>query len=172
MRKKIVAIILSIVTCFGLLTGCALFEHDSERDSLQAVVTVSSYEITQTYSGKDPIVYKTPEKTIYKYELISYYNQVASTLINNYGYTADKVVDYVLSRLVQQTIVLNEVNAQIEFGNVSLGNHDENEIKKNVYSTIDSQLESIKKKFFPRAAKPSLRTTRIPLRTRAARPIP
>lgn len=145
MRKKIVAIILSIVTCFGLLTGCALFEHDSERDSLQAVVTVSSYEITQTYSGKDPIVYKTPEKTIYKYELISYYNQVASTLINNYGKTADQVVDYVLSRLVQQTIVLNEVNAQIEFGNVSLGNHDENEIKKNVYSTVDSQLESIKK---------------------------
>lgn len=144
MRKKIVAILLSIVTCFGLMTGCALFEYDSERDYSQAAVTVASYDITETYSDGKTKTYTADEKKIYKYELVSYYNQVASTLINNYKYTPAQVVEYVLSQLVQQTIVLNEVNAQIYFGNIVLGVHDENEIKKNVYSAIDSQLFSLK----------------------------
>lgn len=144
MRKKIVAILLAIVTCFGLMTGCALFEYDTERDYSQAAVTVASYDITETYSDGETKTYTAPEKKIYKYEVVSFYNQVAPTLMNNYKYTADKVVEYVLSQLVQQTIVLNEVNAQIHFGNIVMGVHSENEIKKNVYSVIDSQLFSIK----------------------------
>ena len=145
MRKKIVAILLSIVTCFGLMTGCALFEYDSERDYSQAAVTVASYDITETYSDGKTKTYTADEKKIYKYELVSYYNQVASTLINNYKYTPAQVVEYVLSQLVQQTIVLNEVNAQIYFGNIVLGVHDENEIKKNVYSATAADLKTAPK---------------------------
>lgn len=144
MRKRIVSILLAAITCFGLLTGCALFEYDSERDYKQVAATVDSYEIAETYSDGTTKKYVTPVKNIYKYELTSYFNQIGSTLMNNYGYTAEGVVDYVLNQLVTQAVLINEADAQLSFGNMSIGVHDENEIKKSVYSVVDQRLFAIK----------------------------
>ena len=47
MRKKIIAVILSIVVCLSLFTGCSLFEYDNERDYMQVIATVKPITITE-----------------------------------------------------------------------------------------------------------------------------
>ena len=84
MFKRIVIGILSVVIAACMLTGCTFFSHDTERDMQQEIARVKSYEITNSVRDDDDNVkeakYTTPEKVIYKRDLIEYVNNNASNL--------------------------------------------------------------------------------------------
>lgn len=131
--------------CLGLFTGCSLFKYDNERDYKQVVATVSSVTITDDSSEKNrnnPFV--TEEKKIYKYELVSMLNSNGQTLISSYKMTLEQAVDYLVEQLVTRELVLNEADAQIHFGNITWGQNEDNQVLEGIYTTIDSQLASIR----------------------------
>jgi len=145
MRKKIVSLFLVIVMCLGLFTGCSLFKYDNERDYKQVVATLSSVTITDDSSEENrnnPFV--TEEKRIYKYELVSMLNSNGQTLISSYGMSLEQAVDYLVEQLVTRELVLNEADAQIHFGNIKWGQNEENQVLQGIYTTVDSQLASIR----------------------------
>lgn len=149
MRKRIICILMTAILSVSLFTGCSLFSYDSERDSMQVVATIAPVRITESsvltgdeeYTGK---VYQTEEKKIYKYELVSTFNNIGQTLVSNYGYTLEDAIDYVVDQLVTRQIILNEADAQISFGNVTWGQNEENQVLEGIYSSIDAQLASIR----------------------------
>lgn len=131
--------------CLGLFTGCSLFKYDNERDYKQVVATLSSVTITDGSSEanrNNPFV--TEEKRIYKYELVSMLNSNGKTLVSSYGMTLEQAVDYLVEQLVTRELVLNEADAQIHFGNIKWGQNEENQVLQGIYTTVDSQLASIR----------------------------
>lgn len=131
--------------CLGLFTGCSLFKYDNERDYKQVVATLSSVTITDDSSEanrNNPFV--TEEKRIYKYELVSMLNSNGKTLVSSYGMTLEQAVDYLVEQLVTRELVLNEADAQIHFGNIKWGQNEENQVLQGIYTTVDSQLASIR----------------------------
>lgn len=152
MRKKLIAIILTTVMCFGLLTGCSLFTYNNERDYLQVVATVGSAVIT----GDEEKKYTAEEKKIYKYELVDSLNNIGSTLINSYGYTAAEAVDYCLGNLISRELVLREAKAQIEFGNIRWTMVEENEVQEAIYDAIDEQLATLRNDILDEHGRPTI----------------
>lgn len=145
MLKKITGILLSAILGMSLLTGCALFGYDNERDYKQVVATIASVTITDESSEENRLhPFVTEEKKIYKYELVSVLNQSGPTLIQNYGYTPEQAVEYLLDQLVTRTLILNEADAQIYFGNIVWGQNEENSVLQSVYTVIDSELASLR----------------------------
>lgn len=152
MRKKLIAIILTMVMCFGLLTGCSLFTYNNERDYLQVVATVGSAVIT----GDEEKKYNAEEKKIYKYDLVDSLNSIGSTLINSYGYTAAEAVDYCLGNLISRELVLREAKAQIEFGNIRWTMVEENEVQEAIYEAIDEQLATLRNDILDEHGRPTI----------------
>ena len=82
MRKNIFKTILCVVFAAALsvtATGCALFEHNNEKDYAQVVATVAPVEATYTVENEDgskgeTLTFKSEEKKIYKTQLISVWN--------------------------------------------------------------------------------------------------
>lgn len=165
MRKKILCILLSIVMAAGM-TGCALFEHNYEKDYQQVIVRIRP--ITETREvlkrnadgeavnadgeplGEDESeVYEekshtTREWVIYKSELVSSANSNLQSLVQNNGYTVQQAVDYIVEQLVLQKLIINEAEFSIAFGDIEWGLTEENTVKKSIYASIDSQLKTIK----------------------------
>ena len=144
MRKKIISVFIAVILCISLFTGCSLFTYDTARDYKQIVATVKSVTITDESSEENknnPFV--TEEKKIYKYELVSMLNSTGQNLIS-YGYTLEQAVDYLVNNLVTRELILNEADAQIHFKNITWGQNEENQVLQGIYTTIDSQLASIR----------------------------
>ncbi|MBQ8882552.1 MAG: hypothetical protein IJY70_04070 [Clostridia bacterium] len=155
MRKKIIAIILTVITSLSLFTGCSLFEYDSERDYMQVIATVKPITITEG-AGDDQVSYTEPAKTIYKHQLVSSVNSSAASLVNNYGYTVEQAVDYLVDQLVTTQIVIAEANAQIYFGNIVWGQHEKNEVIKGIFDFIDNNLLSITNEILEERGEPTI----------------
>ncbi len=149
MFKRIVTGILTFVLAAGLLCGCSFITHDTERDMRQKVAYVKSYTITNSIKNEngetvlaDP--YVTPEKTIYKRDLIDYVNNNASNLSQTFGSDVEGLYRYAVDMLVNVELVTNEVDALIACGKVEWGRKEQNTIKKNIYGVIDNTLTSLK----------------------------
>lgn len=139
--RKLIGIILSVLMSLCLFTGCTLFEYDYERDYKQVAVTIDSVTID---GGAGTTPYVAPEKKIYKYDVVTYFNQVGATLVNNNGYSLSDAVDYCVDQLVVRELILNEAEAQLHFGNIVFTQHDENTVLQNVYTFIDNKLASLR----------------------------
>ncbi len=150
MRKRIICILLTAILSISLFTGCSLFSYDSEKDSMQVVATLAPVQITENAvytidaECKEAKKYVTEEKKIYKYELVSTFNNIGQTLVQSYGYSLEDALDYVVNQLITRQILLNEADAQISFGNITWGQNEENQVLEGIYNSVDSQLASIR----------------------------
>lgn len=134
------------------LTACSFFTHDNERDMQQVIASIDSYTITNSVKttdekGNEVITkhdYVTPQKTIYKRDLVEYVNNNASSLSQSYGNDIEGLYKYAAQMLVNIELVTNEVDALIECGNIEWGVKDQNAVKKNIYSVIDNTITSLK----------------------------
>lgn len=139
MYKKIVSLVLSFVICLGVLSGC-LFEHNFEKDYRQVVAEIKP--ITETRDGD---TYTTKARYVYKSELINYINSYAGNLMSQYDMTAEQAVKYVLDNyLITRHLLLAEAEISLHFGDIVWDYTAENDMRKLVYNSIDSQLKAIK----------------------------
>ncbi len=162
MRKKIVCILLSIVFAFGM-TGCVLFEHNYEADYQQVIAEIRPITETRNNVPKknddgtpmldadgnpmfDDQITFTPEKqVIYKSELISLANsQLSSLLQNNSGMTVQQGVERLYEQLILQKLVLTEAEYSIAFREIIWGMTEDNLVRKTVYNSIDTQLDTLR----------------------------
>ncbi len=139
MLKKILCLIVAVVMSCSVLAGCNLVTFDTERDGRKVAITVSSYDIvspdgTQTYTTKEKKIYKSSLQSVYSY-YGAYYE---------YYYGKDKAKELIVEELATERIVLNLADAYIQFGYISLGNYEKNQINQNVYAALDSVIESSK----------------------------
>ena len=88
MRKKIISIFISVLMCCTVLCGCALIEHNYEKDAKQVIVVIDSIEDTD-----NGVTFKSEPRYIYKSDLTSVVQQNAQTYMSNYGYTLQKAVE-------------------------------------------------------------------------------
>ncbi|MBQ7223999.1 MAG: hypothetical protein IJX06_00350 [Clostridia bacterium] len=143
MRKKLISIILTVIMCFTLFTGCTLFQYDAERDYKQVIATIKPVTITDG-SGESKKTFTSKEKYVYKYDLVNSMNNSLALLVNNYGMTVEAAVDYLYEQLIVRELVLNEADAQIAFGNIIWGQNEKNQVQQGIYATIDNQLATIR----------------------------
>lgn len=146
MRKKplrlIICLLLAAVLTFGV-TGCALFEHNYDKDYQQVVAVVDSISETRTVEGSEK-TFVGEEKKIYKSQLVSSLQSNGSNIMSQYGYTLEQATDYLLNVLVYNQLILNEANKLLFFGDIEWDMSDSNAVAQAVYASIDSQLRSIK----------------------------
>lgn len=146
MRKKIISLVLSLVLCVGLFTGCSLFTFNTERDNMTVIATVAASEYTYRAPSLDNSdvmedrTWTSPERTIYKYEVVNYINSNSSNYTEND--TAESIVKAAVDGLTQNYVILNQVESEINFGTIILSQHEKNETLKYIYKVIDNELAS------------------------------
>lgn len=146
MRKKIVCILLGLILAFGM-SGCALFEHNYEKDYRQVIAVVNPISETRNVVENDEnkeVTYSTEKEVIYKSELISLCNSSLSSLVNSNGMTVQQAVETLYERLVLQKLVLAEADLRIKFGDIKWEVHEDNTVTRSIYASIDSQLETLR----------------------------
>lgn len=144
-----------------MLTGCSFFKHNNERDYRQVAAEIKSYEITNTVRNDDDEpetkVYKTQKRTIYKYDLVEYVNNNYSSLSQSAS-TAKGIIEAAMEMLVDTELVINEADALIDAGLVKWGITERNNVKKQIYSVIDSTILSIENEILDERDKPHIET--------------
>ncbi len=130
------------------MCGCSFFSHDYERDMKQEVASVSSYTIVNEYLDDDgasqKYEYKTAKKTIYKLDLLEYVQNNSSSLTSSFSGDPEGLYKYAANMLVNVEILMNEVDALIDAGQVEWGIEQFNTIKQNLYTVIDNSIFSQK----------------------------
>lgn len=139
MRKKLLAIILSVIMCSSLFAGCALIEHNSAKDARQVVAVVDSVE--DTTNG---VAYSSGKRYIYKLDLANACNSYAASYMQNYGLTAKQAVERILDELVTRELLLIEAERMLKQGLIDWTDKEENLKRRNIYAAIDSRLTSLK----------------------------
>ena len=137
MRSKVISLLLCVVCAFGF-SGCALFEHNYEKDYQQVIVDISP--VTETYNGQE---ITTEAHKIYKSELVNLANSNLESLINS-GYTQADAIDYLVNQLVQQRLLINEADFRIQAGEIVWGMTEDNDVRRSVYASIDSDLKTLR----------------------------
>lgn len=140
--KKIFSIILSVVLCLSLLTGCNLFEHNYERDYKQVIATIDPITESGVRSDGTEWSYTSEKKVIYKNQLVSYLNNYGMNSINA-GLSVQAVVNNLMDQLIQTELVIIEADKCFESGEIAWTMDDIDEIKRNVYTAIDNDLFTI-----------------------------
>ncbi|MCI8413686.1 MAG: hypothetical protein HFE47_06320 [Clostridia bacterium] len=139
MRKKIISIFISVLLCCTVLCGCALIEHNYEKDAKQVIVVIDSIEDTD-----NGVTFKSEPRYIYKSDLTSVVQQNAQTYMSNYGYTLQKAVEVLLDQLVMRELLSVEADRLRAQGFIDWTQKDDNDKLKSIYSAIDSRLTSIR----------------------------
>lgn len=96
MKKKIVALILTVALISTFFVGCTLFETDADRDYHQVVANV-------TYNTKDS---GTLSAVVYKGEVKTQINMYVSYLSAQLGWDADQIVEYCYNNVARQKLML------------------------------------------------------------------
>lgn len=148
MFKRIVVGILTFTLAALSLCGCSFFSHDDERDMQQRIAHVASYKIVNSVTTDDGstsnVEYTTEPADIYKRDLLEYVNSNANSLSSSFGTDLEGLYTYAATMLINVELITNEVNALIDCGKVEWGIKEQNTIKQNIYTVIDSTLMSIK----------------------------
>ena len=101
MKKKIFSLVLCVMMCASVLTGCNLFTRDLET-YYNAVVAEINYQYaigqeTHTYTEK-----------ITKRDLLDAYYSYGSTYVDN-GYTQEEAINLTLDTLINRNLMITEV---------------------------------------------------------------
>lgn len=155
--KLLICSVLAAVLCFAA-TGC-LFEHNYEKDYMQVIATVKpvTYEkkefeldadgnhVIENGTVKEKVVatFESKEVNIYKTQLVTLWNNNASSLLQS-GYTAEDAAEYLLNQLVNRQLLLNEADALLKFGDIEWTLLDSNYVARSVYSSIDALIVSLR----------------------------
>ncbi len=150
MKKKIACLVLLMFCVITVLTGCNLFVTDYDLYINQVVAQTNIL----LASGEEKTI------TVTKEELVNGYYNYGQTLTNQYGYTYEDALDYVLEILLQRKVLLNHVQEKAtlegELGaktayKYQLNRNEYNEVIEECWDFIDSQLkeveEEIKEKY-------------------------
>ena len=99
MKKKIACLVLLMFCVITVLSGCNLF------------VTNYDLYLNQVVAQTSILLANNEEKTITitKEELVNGYYNYAETLTNQYGYSYEDALNYVLDLLVQRKILLTNI---------------------------------------------------------------
>lgn len=157
-----------------MLTGCSFFSHNTERDYRQVVAEIKSYDIKNTVRNEDDEpetkTFKTQKRTIYKRDLVEYVNNNYSTLSQSAS-TAKGIIEAGMDMLVDTELVINEAEALIDAGLIKWGLTERNNVKKQVYSIIDSTLISIQNEILDERDKPHIETDSESVNTETTFPV-
>ncbi len=162
MFKRIIISIISIVLAGTMLCGCTFFTHNNEKDMRQVIATVESYDIQNSVRDENDetkiVVYTAPKKDIYKLDLAEYVSNNSQTLSQQYT-DAESLYKHAVDMLVNTELVINEVDALIDAGLVEWGLTEQNAIKKQIYSVIDSTIVTLKNEVLEEHGEEGITTT-------------
>lgn len=96
MKKKIIALVLTVVFISVFFTGCSLFVKNDDRDYHQVVAGVS-------YKAQDG---STLTAEVYKGEVNTQVNAYAAYFMQNLSWSADDVVEYCFNSVTRQKLLL------------------------------------------------------------------
>ncbi|MCH5160807.1 MAG: hypothetical protein J1G04_02135 [Clostridiales bacterium] len=183
-KKRVLTGILSTVVAGTTLTGCAFFEHDTERDYQQVAAHIESYVVETPVKVDDGLdeagfplshietkKYTTEAIDIYKYDIVQYVNNNISSLQQSYGSDYRSLFRYAVEMLVDIELVENAVDALIDAGEIKWNYHvdedgntvpdytETNAINRQIYSVIDSSLVNLKNEILDERDKPQITTS-------------
>lgn len=141
MVKKLICVILGVILCGSVFAGCALIEHNDEKDARQIVAAIDPIE-DESVEGKP---YKSEKRVIYKSELISAMNQYASTYMQNYNLSLQETTERLLDEMITRELLLIEAERIRAQGLIDWTQKDKNDVMRSVYSSLDSQIASFKR---------------------------
>lgn len=136
---KFIILLVCAALCASLFSGCALIEHNDEKDARQVIVTIAP--ITDTRGDK---TFTSETKNIYKSELNSSLNSNYDNLVTQQGMTLKAATEYIIESLITNRLLSIEAERLLYFGDIEWGMKEANTVKKNIYATVDAQLETIK----------------------------
>lgn len=118
MKKKIFSLVLCLVMCTAVLTGCNLFGRDLETYYNAVVARINySYELNgQTITESEAIT---------KRELINAYNSYGYNYVNNYGYSQHEAVEETLDTIINRKLMIKDVESTYKRENKELFNDRE-----------------------------------------------
>ena len=118
MKKKIFSLVLCLVMCTAVLTGCNLFGRDLETYYNAVVARINySYELNgQTITESEDIT---------KRELINAYNSYGYNYVNNYGYSQHEAVEETLDTIINRKLMIKDVESTYKRENKELFNDRE-----------------------------------------------
>ncbi|WP_251614174.1 hypothetical protein [Pumilibacter muris] len=140
MRKRVVALILGILMSCSLFAGCSLIEHNDDKDARQVIAVINSIEDTS-----NGVKYTSETKYIYKSDLIRSMNTYAQQYMTNYNLSLKQAAERLLDELITRELLLIEADRIEKQGLIEWTQKDTNEQIRNIYSTVDSQLQTIRK---------------------------
>jgi hypothetical protein len=142
MYKKLMGILLCIVLSGSVFAGCALIEHNDEKDAKQIVAVIDPIK---EYNSKGELVFESEKKVIYKSELIQTMNQYAQTYVQNYNLTLKEATERLLNEMITRELLLIEAERIEKQNLIKWTQKDHNDVTRSVYAAIDNQIAALKK---------------------------
>ena len=118
MKKKLFSLVLCLLMCMTVLTGCNLFGTDLETYYNTVVATINySYELNgETIEESENVT---------KRELITAYNSYGQDYVNNYGYTQQEAIEATLDTILNRKLMIKDVEVDAKRNNEALFNERE-----------------------------------------------
>ncbi len=117
-KKRILGVLCLIICACFLMTGCGLWSLNQDRYLSRTVAAVD-----------DDIV-------VTKEDLLTAYNQYASTLVNSYGYSVEDAVEYCVDLVINKKIMLKKARELFP----TLSEKETSKCWKDTYDTMNEIL--------------------------------
>lgn len=118
MKKKLFSLVLCLLMCMTVLTGCNLFGTDLETYYNTVVATINySYELNGEIIEES--------ENVTKRELITAYKSYGQDYVNNYGYTQQEAIETTLDTILNRKLMIKDVEVDAKRNNVALFNERE-----------------------------------------------
>ncbi len=132
-----ISLVLAMVFCFTMLTGCTLIHTDAKKDMNQVVATIKISDDIET-------------ATVYKRDVILAYINQYYVYEQNYGYTREQVFDLIVSEIIETKVVVQAAMLYFAQDKVVtdwsvksfLGEDEIYQAKYNAYKSIDDLIDS------------------------------
>lgn len=134
--KKVICVLLCVVMCGAVLTGCNIFTHNNEKDMKQVVATIGLIE-----DG----AFKAEKKEIYKIDLVNAVQSQGQGMLEQYpNATLEEVTKAILDNIISTELINIEAERRVALGLMEWGMTENNRVTKLVYETIDNQLQTLR----------------------------
>ena len=118
MKKKVFSLVLCLLMCMSILTGCNLFGRDLATYYNAVVATINySYTLNRETINES--------ENITKRELITAYNSYGQDYVNNYNYTQAQAIETTLDTIINRKLMIKDVEVQAKRSNQKLFNDRE-----------------------------------------------
>lgn len=127
-KKNFMALLMVLIMCMSVFTGCSLVGVNDERYYEAVVATI-------TYADGE-------KENVTKRDLIMGYNSYGYNYVENYGYTAQEAVELTLDIIIDQRLTIKEVEDYYAANNLELLNDRETTyLWDQLYDSIYSNLK-------------------------------